>query len=154
VRPTEDIEKRIKNVNIVIDSESNKRVFSNILQAFQKSKAKDLSSTDQPNIWRIISKSPLTKLAAAAVIIVSVGLLIVYKSPHDPVANPKVMKFTTSPAEMLTATSLMIAFRRGGIEAVEKQCDKALEMQKPPLDKLDIKELFTEIEIDLERTEL
>jgi hypothetical protein len=154
VRPTEDIEKRIKNVNIVIDSESNKRVFSNILQAFGKSTAKDLALTDQPNIWRMIFRNPLTKLAAAAVIIMAVGLLIFYKSPHDPAANPKVMKFTKSPAEMLTATSLIIAFRRGGIEAIEKQCDKALEMQKPPLDKLDIKELFTEIEIDLERTEL
>jgi hypothetical protein len=154
VRSTKKIEKRIKNVNIVIDSERSKKVFSNILQAFEKSKAKEFAS-DRPNTSRMILRSPVTKLAAAAaMIITAVSLLIICKSPHDPIANSKVMKFTNSPAEMLTATSLIIAFRRGGIEAIEKQCDKALEMQKPPLDKLDIKELFTEIEIDLERMEL
>jgi len=119
------------------------------------SRTSEKASTHRPNIWRITLRSPITRLSAAtAVIIIMVGLLIIYKSPHDPVAHPKVIKFTKSPAEMLTATSLIIAFRHGGMEAIEKQCDKALEMQKPPLDKLDIKELFTEIEIDLERTEL
>ena len=68
MRPTEDIEKRIKNVNIVIDSESNKRVFSNILQAFEESTAKDLAPADRPNIWRIILRNPITKLAAAVMI--------------------------------------------------------------------------------------
>jgi len=48
VRPTKDIEKRLKNINIVIDPQSNKRVFSTILQAFQKSTAKDLAPTDRP----------------------------------------------------------------------------------------------------------
>ena len=154
MRLTEGIEKRIKNVKIVIDSESNERVFSNILQAFQKSTAKDSAPTIQPSIWRMIFRNPITKLAAAAVIIVTISLFISHQVPSEQGGTDTVSKVPKSPVEMLTVASLIIAFRHGGIEAIEKQCDKALEMQKRPLDKLDIKELFTEIEIDLERTEL
>ena len=152
-RLDELISRTINTEKPQFDPEKWKQKYPDEFQALLSRAAKGDSAL-QPSILKVILKSPLTKIAAAAVIIMAVGLLIVYKSPHDPVANPKVMKFTKSPAEMLTATSLIIAFRRGGIEAIEKQCDKALEMQKPPLDKLDIKELLTEIEIDLERTEL
>ncbi|MHC4574760.1 MAG: hypothetical protein ACYS76_11635 [Planctomycetota bacterium] len=71
MRPAEDIEKRIKNVNIVVNARSNKKVFSNIVKAFAKSKAKESAPTE-PNVWRIIMKSRTGKIAAAAVIIVSV----------------------------------------------------------------------------------
>ena len=120
MKPKEDIEKRIKNVNIVIDSESNKRVFSNILQAFQKSTAKDLAPTDQPNIWRIIFRNPITKLAAAAVIIVAISLFIVHQGSGEQEGDTRVLEVAKSPAEMLTAASLNIAYRRGGIVAVDR----------------------------------
>jgi hypothetical protein len=55
---------------------------------------------------------------------------------------------------MLTARSLMTAYRRGGMEAVGSQCDKAFEMSGQRRDTLNVKELFAEIKIDLERTEL
>ena len=101
----------------------------------------------------IILRSRAAKLAAAAMIIVSIGLLMVYRNP--PVPPPtQTASVVKSPAEMLTARSLMTAYRHGGIEAIERQCDKALEMQGPRLDILNVKELFTEIEIDLERMEL
>jgi hypothetical protein len=126
VRSTEDIEKRIKNVNIVIDSESNKRVFSNILQAFEKSKTKELATTG-PNIWRMILKSPLVKIAAAAVIIIALSLLSTHRAPekHEPF---KISEVKTSPIEMMTAISLERAFRSGGMEALENQCDQALKL--------------------------
>jgi len=134
------------------DTEKWKQKYPEEFQTLLSHAAKG-NSIRQPKILKVILKSPLTKLAAAAVIIVAIGFFIVHQSPSEQ-ADTTVSKVTKSPAEMLTATSLIIAFRHGGIEAIEKQCDKALEMQKPPLDKLDIKELFTEIEIDLERTEL
>lgn len=67
MNPTKDIEKQIKNFNIVIDTEVNKKRYSNILQAFKKSKA-----SEQPEMWTIIMRSRLIKYAAAAVIIVVV----------------------------------------------------------------------------------
>lgn len=143
MRPTEDIEKRIKNVKIVIDSESNKRVFSNILWAFQKSKAKELSPTGS-NIWRIISKSPITKLAATAVIILAIGLFAVHRGQRDRFDSRIVSEVSKSPAEMLTAASLNIAYRQGGMEAVEKEYEKASEMRGAKPTEISLQELLAE----------
>jgi len=77
MRPKEDIKKRIKNAGIVIDIETDKKIFGNILQAFDKSKANKSAPTQtniQTNIRRIIMRSRITKLAAAAVIIITVIL--------------------------------------------------------------------------------
>ena len=144
MRPTEDIEKRIKNVNIVIDSESNKRVFSNILQAFQKSTAKDLAPTDQPNIWRIIFRNPITKLAAAVVIIIAISFFIVHQRPFEQADTTIISKVPKSPAEMQAILSLSIAYRRGGIEAVDRQCQKAIEMLGPRPAEITIQQILTE----------
>ena len=151
MRPTEDIEKRIKNVNVVIDAKSNKRVFSNILQAFEKSTAKDLAPTG-PNIWRIISKSPLTKLAAAAVIIIAISFFITPqdRSKQEP---PKIVEVTQSPVEMMTEMSLERAFRRGGIEAVENQCKEAFKPTRPAPGSLSIEQMLEEFDGNGHNTE-
>ena len=142
MRPTEDIEKRIKNVNIVIDSESNKRVFSNILQAFEKSKAKESTPTGL-NIHRIILKSPISKLAAA-VIIVAISFFVIHQGPDEQAGTTTVSKATKSPVEMMTALSLERAFRRGGIKAVENQCEQALKLLGSRTASLSSKELLSE----------
>ena len=144
MRPTEDIEKRIKNVNIVIDPESNKRVFSNILQAFQKSTAKDLAPTDRPNIWRMTFRNPLTKIAVAAVVIIlAVNFFSTHQGPGEQ-EQPKMAEVKKSPVEMMTALSLEHAFRRGGIEAVENQCGQALKLLGPRTASLSSQELLSE----------
>ena len=140
---TEDIEKRIKNVNIVIDSERNKRVFSNILQAFEKSKAKEFAPTG-PNIWRIISRNPITKITAAAVIILAVSFLSTHQDPGK-LEQPGIAEVTKSPVEMMTAISLERAFRQGGIEAVEEQCKQAFKPIAPRSGSSSIKQILAEI---------
>ena len=142
MRPTEDIEKRIKNVNIIIDAESNKRVFSNILQAFKKSKAKESTPTGL-NIHRIILKSPISKLAAA-VIIVAISFFVIHQGPDEQADTTTVSKATKSPVEMMTALSLERAFRRGGIKAVENQCEQALKLLGPRTASLSSQELLSE----------
>jgi hypothetical protein len=142
VSSTEDIEKRIKNVNIVIDSERNKKVFSNILQAFEKSKAKELPPAG-PNIWRTISRSPITKIAAAAVIILGVSFFSTHQDP-DKQEQPGIAEATKSPVEIMTAISLERAFRRGGIKAVEEQCKQAFKPIRPWLESSSINQILAE----------
>jgi len=68
---TEDIEKFIKKTGLETKTEMNEVVRNRIFQAFEKSK-QTKSALTEPNIWRIIMKSKITKLTAAAVIVLAV----------------------------------------------------------------------------------
>jgi hypothetical protein len=89
-----------------------------------------------------ILKNPITKLAAAALIILAIGFLMVHLGPSEKVNTTDVTTVTKSPAELLTVASLNIAYRRGGIEAVEQQCDEAVDKLGPQPAKITIKELL------------
>jgi len=71
MRPAEDIDKLIKKLRYKAGAETHERILGNVLQALDKSEKQKLGATT-PNIWRTIMKSPITKLAAAAAIIIVV----------------------------------------------------------------------------------
>jgi len=71
MRPAEDIDKLIKKLRYKAGAETHERIFGNVLQALDKVEKQKLGAT-APNIWRTIMKSPITKLAAAAAIIIVV----------------------------------------------------------------------------------
>jgi hypothetical protein len=68
MRPADDIEKSIKNLNITAPAEMRQRVLGDLLKLMEESKKKRPSAY-QPIVWRIIMKSRVTKFAAAAVTI-------------------------------------------------------------------------------------
>ena len=73
-------------------------------------------------MWRVIFGKPITRLAAAAAIVIA-AVFIVGRTRHGPEPT-EVRPRTVSSVEMATAMSLERAYRRGGIEAVEDQCRK------------------------------
>jgi formylglycine-generating enzyme required for sulfatase activity len=77
MKTTENIERLIKKVRYKATAKAYDRVLGNFLQAFEDYKKQKRALT-QPNIWRIIMKSKITKLAAAAVIIIAVLIGIHY----------------------------------------------------------------------------
>ncbi|OHB60394.1 MAG: hypothetical protein A2167_07225 [Planctomycetes bacterium RBG_13_46_10] len=79
MRPAENIEKLIKNINIETNATTDEAVLSDMVKAFEKSEKLTLgevkgkeSANAQPSIWRTIIKSNITKLATVAVIIIVV----------------------------------------------------------------------------------
>jgi len=108
-----------------------------------KSRAEQKPSRTQPSLWITIMHSRVVKLAAAAVLIIAVGLLIFSQISHkqEPTQMAKKPK---SPTEMLTAMSLTMAYRRGGIEAVDRQCQDAIKMLGPRPAQITIKQILTE----------
>ena len=66
-----DIEKSIKKLRYKAGAEAHDRVLSNVLAALDDNE-KQKSAVGRPNIWRKIMKSPITKLAVAATIIIAV----------------------------------------------------------------------------------
>ncbi|MHC4266436.1 MAG: hypothetical protein ACYSUK_10960, partial [Planctomycetota bacterium] len=70
MRPRENIEKIIKKFNIDVNASKDQEIFDELRQV--QAKSKQPQPATKPNIWRIIMKSRITKLAAAAVIIIAV----------------------------------------------------------------------------------
>ena len=97
-----------------------------------------------PSIWKTISKSRITKFAAAAVVIVTIGFFAVQRSLVEPWGNKVTLEVAKSPAQMMTMASFSFAYRRGGIEAVEEICDQTLRMVGSRPGTISIKELLEE----------
>jgi hypothetical protein len=79
--------------------------------------------------------------AAAAVIIVSISFYV-HQGPGEQDDTTMVLEAAESPAEIMTMKSLTIAYRRGGIEGIEKQCEKALKILGPQPASLPLAELY------------
>ncbi|NIP28440.1 MAG: hypothetical protein GWN67_27575 [Phycisphaerae bacterium] len=75
MRPAENIEKFIKRVRFRASTQMHERTLKDALEAQEKSR-KTKSAEIGPNIWRIIMKSRITKLATAAVIVLAVVLSV------------------------------------------------------------------------------
>jgi hypothetical protein len=125
------------------DAEKWKQKYPEEFQMLLSMSQKD-SPTRQQSIWRIVRESPITKLAAAAVIIVAIGFFIAHQRPSEQDDTTTVSKVTKSPVEMMTAISLERAFRRGGIEAVEEQCRKAFRPLGPRPGSLSVEQILAE----------
>jgi len=70
VRPAENINELIKKLQLKASADLDRRVHEDISRALTEPK-KTESAPPEPNIWRIIMKSPITKLATAAVVIIA-----------------------------------------------------------------------------------
>ncbi len=74
MRPADNMEKLVKKLRYKASAETHDRVLGNVLQALDESEKQKTGAT-APSIWRTIMKSPITKIAAAVVVIA--GVLIV-----------------------------------------------------------------------------
>ena len=136
MNPEQRIERLIKTQkpNVQTDAHTDDRVLADSFAAMQETHAESAGK----------SSSLKPKLAAAAMIVVIVGLFLITHDRDQQKELPRSPVVTQSPAEMLTAISLKMAYRRGGIEAVEKQCETAFKMLGPRPVSLSVKELLTE----------
>ena len=75
MRSSENVEKLLRNAEMHSDPEVNQSVLKDLLHQFDKTQEKK-PVVMQPKIRRTIMKSPITKLAAAAVIMIAVILSI------------------------------------------------------------------------------
>jgi hypothetical protein len=75
MKSTDRIEKSIKKLRYEPGAETRHRILSNVLKALELSQ-KERPGVSTPGIWRIIMKSPVIKIAAAAMIVVAVVLSI------------------------------------------------------------------------------
>lgn len=145
MKPTENIERwiKLKKLRITTSDQPDKRVLDDCFAAMEET-VQAKSADNKPNVWKIILRGRITKFAAAVVIVIAVGFLATPKRPRRQAGTPTISRVAKSPAEMLTAMSLNIAYRRGGMKEMEKQCEKAFEMLESPSTQISIQELLAE----------
>ncbi|MHC4151584.1 MAG: LolA family protein [Planctomycetota bacterium] len=80
MKPADKIKELIKNLRYKPSTEAHNRILSNVLKALDENIT---TRSAQPNIWRIIMKSKITKLAAAAVLIIAALVAITWFGPPD-----------------------------------------------------------------------
>ncbi len=77
MKPPENIEKTIERLGYHASGEVHDRILGNLLQAMEGTQKQGSDATAQ-NTWRIIMKSPITKLSTAAVIVLCIALTIFF----------------------------------------------------------------------------
>ena len=96
---------------------------------------------------RLACNGSIGKLAIAAAVLATAGVLLVGRfgsTQVPPVSSPQLMA-QPSPAQMVSMISLSAAFRSGGMEGLDKQCDRALETLGPRPSSISLQELLTDI---------
>jgi len=144
MRPEEDIEKfvRVRKPHVTTSRQMDKRTLNDSFAAMEQIiQAKQTKY--KPSAPRLIIRNRITRLiAAAAVIIVVISLFIFYPDSDEQIDAVIASISTKSPAELLTVASLNMAYRRGGIKAVEQQCEEAADKLGPQPAKITVKELL------------
>ena len=146
MRPTEKIERfiRAKKPHLTTTGQMDKSVLDDSFAAMEETiRAK--SPDYKPNLWRTIIQSKTAKFAVAAIVLLVASVFIVQRIPDKQTENGTKQEVAKSPAEMMTAMSLNIAYRKGGMEEVEKQCDKAFEMLGPRPGSITVREILAEL---------
>ena len=148
MRSSKEIEEfvRLGNPDIKTGEQMDKQTLNDSYAAMEET----IASTSKDYItgmsgFFVRNRAAKLLAAAAAIIVVCIGLFMIRSDKVEKVEINIVTKELKSPAEMLTLRSLMIAYRNGGVEAVETQCDNAIEKLGPKSKKITVQELLTEI---------
>lgn len=106
------------------------------------SRREKAASSRHPNIRRVIFGKPVAKLAAAAAIIVVVGLFLSRdrQNPNGPVAKPPLI--AQSPAKIFSMASMRMTYQRGGLDALDQQYRHSLDFFGPRSSSVSIQELL------------
>jgi hypothetical protein len=123
------------------DAEKWKQRYAKEFEAL-KSRAGRTPSVVRPNMWSWATHSTVVKLAAAAVVILAISISLVYRGPSEPIGPGAVPPAAKSPAKMMTMMALANAYRHGGVDAMDKQFDRALRALGPRSAPISMHELF------------
>jgi len=148
------ISRAIDSGQPVFDAERWKEKYPEEFQLL-KSQAQRTASVRQRNIWVIVVKSRITQVAAAVLIIIASCFFLAHQGQNGEIKTQQITQTVKSPAELTTFASFSFAYRQGGMEMVEKMCDKALKQAGQRPANISMQEFSEEINNEKsERTEL
>ena len=130
MRPKENIEKfvRVRKPHVTTSRQTDKRTLDDSFAAMEHT-IRTKSTDHKPSVHRIIIRSRMMKLtAAAAVIIVAVGLFL-SRGRHTP-SGPatKHRPVAQSTVKKMSLMSLRMAYQRGGFDELDRQFRDTLDV--------------------------
>ncbi|MCP4609996.1 MAG: hypothetical protein GY845_14910 [Planctomycetes bacterium] len=143
MRPKENIEEfvKVRKPDVTTSREMDKRTLGDSLSAMEQTmRAK--SADHKPSTARIITLSRMIKFTAAAAVIIAGISFYVHQGPGEQNGTAIDLEVFESPAEIMTMKSLKIAYRSGGIEGIENQCEKALKILGPQPASISLADLY------------
>ena len=137
------LQRAVDGTTPVFDAQAWKQKYAGAFQTL-------LRHRDRPRrfgtLWLVLRGS-IRKLAIAAVFVAAAGILLVGRfgfPPERPTPDPQPVA-QQSPAQMVSMISLSAAFRSGGMEGLDKQCERALERLGPRPISVSTQELLQDI---------
>jgi len=106
-----------------------------------------LLARGRPRRFGVSGRSWWTRVAVAAGILLVGGVILVGRRPptlEEPLPRPHPAVWQ-SPAQMVSMLSLSAAFRAGGMEGLDRQCDRALERLGPRPNRVSTQELLKDL---------
>ena len=141
----EQLRKAVDGVSPTFDAQAWKQRYANEYEALL-ARGKQAGCGWPRRMTRLLI-GPFGKLALAAVVLVLAGVLLVEQvgfTPDQPgVAPPG--RVQESPAQMISMISLSAAFRRGGLEGLDRQCDQALKTLGPRPNSVSMQDLLKDL---------
>ncbi len=142
MRPKENIEKFVKvnKPRVTTGRRMDKRTLDDSLAAMERTIRAKSTKARGPVI--IIRSRTVRLMAAAAIVIVAIGLFLGrnLQRPGVPVGRPR--PAAQSPIKKMSLISMRMAYQRGGLDALDRQLRDTLEMMRPQPLSISIQELL------------
>jgi len=139
----EQLRRAVNGATPAFDAEAWKQKYTREYKALLAG-GKQTAGWGQPHSGRRILGVPFGKLAVAAAVLVAAGVLLLGRFGFTPV-QPVPASAPPSPAQMVSVLSLSAAFRQGGMEELDRQCDRAMERLGPRPGSVSMQELQKDI---------
>ena len=144
-----DLEERIRSAigpeEVTFDFDKWKASHQRQIELFKSTVSQETSVLRKPYLIQMIIQSRVTRIAAAAAIIIATCIFFVHHEQAGDIETQQITKTEKSPAELTTLASLSFAYHQGGMEMVEQMCDKALKMAGQRPANISMKEFVEEI---------
>lgn len=125
MKPAENIEKLIRNIEIDTNSKMDEAVLNNVLEAFEKSEGTK-SAVPQPNIWRTIMKSIKIRKVKVAIAVIVLMIPLGLVPFNGTTALGRITNGVTSTLARLKA--MVLGEELPEAEHVERQIDKSVKI--------------------------
>jgi hypothetical protein len=142
----EQLQRAVDGTKPVFDAEAWKRKYAGQFRTLLHRGGQ----LDQPRAGRpvrLVLRGSIARLALAAAVVATAGVLLVGRfgsTPAPPTLDrPPVVG--PSPAQMVSMITLSAAFRQGGIEELDHQCERAFERLGPRPSHVSTQELLKDI---------